>query len=108
METVPSNFPDALNGWKEIAGFLGKSARTVQRWERDLGLPVHRIPTPDGGSIVFARRAELSEWRARQAESAASQAVAESELADPKGAGPPLPDAAAPIAPPTSPNHEAT
>ncbi|MGE4083264.1 MAG: hypothetical protein AB7H93_09700 [Vicinamibacterales bacterium] len=108
METVPSNFPDALNGWKEIAGFLGKSARTVQRWERDLGLPVHRIPTPDGGSIVFARRAELSEWRARQAESAASLAEAESELADPNGAGPPLPDAAAPIAPPTSPNDEAT
>ena len=58
---------DALNGWKEIAGWLGRSPRTVQRWERDLGLPVRRIPTPDGGAIVYALRAEVEAWRATRA-----------------------------------------
>ena len=31
-----------LNSWKEIASYLGRSVRTVQRWEREFGLPVHR------------------------------------------------------------------
>ncbi len=30
-----------LNGWKEIAAHFGKGVRTVQRWEKALGLPVH-------------------------------------------------------------------
>ena len=29
-----------LNGWKEIANYLGKGVRTVQRYEREFGLPV--------------------------------------------------------------------
>ena len=36
-DTVPR-----LNSWKEIAAYLGTSVRTVQRWERAEGLPVHR------------------------------------------------------------------
>jgi hypothetical protein len=55
--------PDLLSGWKEIASWSGRSVRSVQRWERDLGLPVHRIKTPDGQS-VYARRSELDAWRA--------------------------------------------
>ena len=43
----------SLNGWKEIAAYLGKSVRSVQRWEATLGLPVRRINTPDG-HIVYA------------------------------------------------------
>jgi hypothetical protein len=50
-----------LSGWKEIAAYLGKGVRTVQRWERDHGLPVHRIGQP-GGEIVHAQVAELEEW----------------------------------------------
>ncbi len=61
--TEPPVDPDLLNGWKEIASWSGKSVRSVQRWERDLGLPVHRIKTPDGQS-VYARRSELDAWRA--------------------------------------------
>lgn len=53
---------DTLNGWKEIAGFLGKSVRTAQRWERELGLPTHRIKTPDG-QIIFSKRSEIDVWR---------------------------------------------
>jgi len=50
-----------LDGWKDIASYLGKAERTVKRWERDRGLPVHRVP---GGarSSVYARPAELEEW----------------------------------------------
>lgn len=52
--------PDILHGWKEIAAFAGKSVRTVQRWERDLGLPVRRLG-PDR-EIIVALRSEVSEW----------------------------------------------
>lgn len=34
--------PRLLNSWKEIARYLGRGVRTVQRWEHN-GLPVHRI-----------------------------------------------------------------
>ena len=60
--------PDVLDGWKDIASYLGRSPRSVQRWERDLGLPVHRIPTPDGGTIVYALRSEVDAWRSRRGE----------------------------------------
>lgn len=53
-----------LNGWKEIAAYLGKSVRSVQRWEATLGLPVHRIRTPDG-QIVYSERQEIDDWRRR-------------------------------------------
>ena len=62
----PPGDPDSLNGWKEIAAYLARSVRSAQRWERELGLPVHRINTPDGGQIVFATRFEIDEWKGRQ------------------------------------------
>lgn len=50
-----------LSSWKEIAGFMGKGVRTVQRWEKQLALPVHR---PAGGlrHVVFAKTDELMAW----------------------------------------------
>src|SRR6478672_11581859 len=50
-----------LDSWKEIAAFLGRGIRTVQRWERDEGLPVHRLPHAERGS-VFADPAEINAW----------------------------------------------
>src|SRR5215831_8512121 len=50
-----------LNGWKEVANFLGKGVRTVQRYERDLGLPIHR-PAGKSRGLVIATRRELSAW----------------------------------------------
>jgi hypothetical protein len=52
-----------LGSWKEIAGYLGKGVRTVQRWEREFGLPVRR---PNGGQrrIVHASPEELDQWLA--------------------------------------------
>ncbi|HEY7288153.1 MAG TPA: hypothetical protein VH497_22050 [Vicinamibacterales bacterium] len=52
---------DRLDSWKEIAAFLGRGIRTVQRWEREEGMPVHRLAHEKRGS-VYARRAELGAW----------------------------------------------
>ncbi len=66
-----------LNGWKEIAAHLGKAVRTAQRWEEELGLPVHRIPGP-GGEIIYARTAELEEWKRKAGSTRAGQRVLQS------------------------------
>jgi|GEM_PF-3366478 len=50
-----------LVSWKEIAVFLNRSESTVKRWERDRGLPVHRIPGGERGG-VFAYPDELQDW----------------------------------------------
>jgi len=50
-----------LNSWKEIAAYVGRGVRTVQRWESDLGLPVHR-PRGRHRSAVVAFAEELSAW----------------------------------------------
>lgn len=56
---------DRLHGWKEIAAFFNRSPRAVQRWERELGLPVHRIRTAKG-QTVYGLRAELEDWLRQQ------------------------------------------
>lgn len=53
--------PLMLNSWKEIAGYLGRGVRTVQRWESELGLPIHRIGKGKR-SPVYATIAELNFW----------------------------------------------
>jgi hypothetical protein len=50
-----------LNSWKEIASYLGRGVRTVQRWEAQLGLPVHR-PAGKDHSAVLAFSSELDQW----------------------------------------------
>ncbi|MDR3698575.1 MAG: tetratricopeptide repeat protein [Candidatus Sulfopaludibacter sp.] len=52
---------DRLDSWKEIAAYLKRGARTVQRWEREEGLPVHRLRHDTLGS-VYAYRSELDAW----------------------------------------------
>ncbi len=54
---------ERLDSWKEIAAHLGRNERTVVRWEKERGLPVHRVP---GGLRrgVFAYRKELDGWLA--------------------------------------------
>lgn len=50
-----------LSSWKEIAAYLGKGVRTVQRWEHRFDLPIHR-PSKAATGIVLAYRAELDQW----------------------------------------------
>lgn len=50
-----------LSGWKEIANYLGRGVRTVQRYEREMGLTIHR-PAGKFRAAVVATKAELDEW----------------------------------------------
>jgi tetratricopeptide (TPR) repeat protein len=59
-----------LGSWKEIAVFFDRDEKTVRRWEKELGLPVHRLPGLSKGR-VYAFAPELSEWAKRPRESKA-------------------------------------
>ena len=103
--------PDHLNGWKEIASFLGKGVRTVQRWEREYGLPAHRLGR-QGGEIVWASRRELGEWlRAHGPRVPANDAdrdaapTAESDAREPRAQPAPAGDS---LAAPPSPSRPTT
>lgn len=61
MNNGSSKSNATLNSWKEIATFLGRGVRTVQRWERELGLPVYRVRKTEH-SPVFAYARELEVW----------------------------------------------
>ena len=50
-----------LNSWKEISSYVGRGVRTVQRWERDFGLPVRRPGGHVRGSVI-ANKKELDAW----------------------------------------------
>jgi hypothetical protein len=63
-----------LTSWKDIARYMGKGVRTVQRWEQDFGLPVRR---PHGSSkkAVLARPRDLDLWVAMRCSSRAQLAL---------------------------------
>jgi hypothetical protein len=58
---LPANKPELLDSWKEIAVFLNRGVRTVQRWEHDEGLPVHRH-NHRKRDTVFAFSSEIRVW----------------------------------------------
>lgn len=60
---MPDTSRVRLSSWKEIAAYLRREVRTVIRWEKERGLPVHRVPGGPGGS-VFAFADELDKWAA--------------------------------------------
>jgi len=85
-----------LNGWKDIAAHMGKSVRTMQRWERDYHLPVHRLGR-EGGEIIWAESTEIDEWLRSQGPRVGNIAVDEPEVVVPP---PPLPPPPPPPPPP--------
>src|SRR5215468_6387385 len=52
---------DRLDSWKEIAAHMRRDVKTVQRWEKREGMPVHRHLHDKMGS-VYAFRTELDRW----------------------------------------------
>jgi TolB-like protein/tetratricopeptide (TPR) repeat protein len=60
LSTEPSSL-DRLESWKEIASYLKREIRTVQRWEKSSGLPVHRLQIVKSGG-VYAFKFELDAW----------------------------------------------
>jgi Tol biopolymer transport system component len=54
---------ERLDSWKEIARYLNRDVRTVQRWEETGGLPVYRRAKGRlKGSPVYAYKSELDAW----------------------------------------------
>lgn len=52
---------DRFDSWKEIATYLRREVRTVQLWEKNEGMPVHRHFHRRLGS-VYAFRSEIDLW----------------------------------------------
>ena len=52
---------DYLDQWKEIAAYLKRDVRTVQRWEKTEGLPVHGHHH-EKQRRVYASKAEIDRW----------------------------------------------
>jgi tetratricopeptide (TPR) repeat protein len=73
----PQTTNHRLDSWKQIAAFFGRDERTVRRWEKERGLPAHRVPGGERGG-VFAYPDELREWlkgRAGELEAAESETI---------------------------------
>ena len=60
-EVKKAQLGERLDSWKDIARYLNRSVRTLYRWEKEEGLPVHRHQHRELGS-VFAYTAELDAW----------------------------------------------
>jgi TolB-like protein/Flp pilus assembly protein TadD len=60
LSEIPSK--SRLESWKEIALYLHRDVTTVQRWEKQEGMPVHRHLHHKRGS-VYALSSELDAWR---------------------------------------------
>jgi len=68
---------ERLESWKEISAYLNRGIRTVQRWEKSEGLPVHRHTHEKLGS-VYAYRSEIDAWwESRRASLGAAEANGE-------------------------------
>lgn len=50
-----------LDSWKDIAQYLGRDVTTAMRWEKRRGLPVHRVPGGERGT-VYAYPQEIDHW----------------------------------------------
>ena len=60
-ESLLSSTCERLDSWKEIACYLRRSIRCVQRWEKNEGLPILRRQHTRGAT-VYAYREKLDEW----------------------------------------------
>ncbi len=64
-DAINSSNGERLDSWKEIASYLGREVRTVQRWEKREGLPVHRHQHDKSGT-VYAYTGEMDDWLGRR------------------------------------------
>src|SRR4029453_16016796 len=75
---------DRLDSWKGIAAYLKRSVRTVTRWEREEGLPIHRHLHSKSGS-VYAYKAELDAWWSNRGEHIDRPSVETESARTPRG-----------------------
>ncbi len=53
---------EILDSWKAISAYMERDIKTCYRWEKELGLPVHRIDDKSSRSKVFAYTSEIDLW----------------------------------------------
>ena len=70
-----------LDGWKEIAEYVGKSIRTIQRWEKENGFPIRRVKSKRS---VFAYPEEIDKWLSNKKEEKQEQQKQEIEKKEEK------------------------
>lgn len=64
--TAPPQAPASrLDSWKQIAAYFDRDVRTVQLWEKEEGLPIHRHLHKSRAS-VYAHPHELEAWLQRR------------------------------------------
>jgi hypothetical protein len=68
-----------LDSWKEIAVYLRRDVRTVQRWERTERLPVYRLFHRKASS-VYAYTKQIEAWLERRRPPAGKPAVAQESV----------------------------
>lgn len=73
-----------LDSWKAIADYLGRHVTTLQRWEHEEGLPIHRHRHEKRGS-VYAYTAELDAWLQARSTSAPASIASSAHAADRPG-----------------------
>jgi hypothetical protein len=85
MAVSPASEQNAVfTCWKQIAFYLGKGVRTVQRYEKRYGLPVRRPKKQP--RCVYVSQHELDRWLATQgSEQSMNLASGESVLSDQSG-----------------------
>src|SRR4029453_1655154 len=71
-KTEASPTDDRLDSWKEMAVYLKRRVRTLHRWEKEEGLPVHRQLHKELGS-AFAYKSELDAWSSARSARTKSQ-----------------------------------
>jgi len=60
--------PGILNSWRDIATYMDRGVRTLQRWEEQ-GLPIRRVGTGKRAP-VFAFTVEIDKWLHKQSTAA--------------------------------------
>lgn len=58
-----SHVVGTLDSWKSIAGYLNRTVRTAQRWQKYEDLPVH-FHFHKKAKTVYALQTEVDAWRA--------------------------------------------
>ena len=66
-ESPESHTLTRLDSWKDIAHYLNRNVRTVQRWEMLEAMPVHRH-CHDTGHSIYAYKQEIDAWRSNRSQ----------------------------------------